>query len=173
MGSCAPGTGSVRGFTIAGVPPGRYVVLAGFENDGLVRDPDPNIAGTQIVHVEMPSPGSDIELSDSFKVTEALEIFSPGAEGPEAVTGSPTFQWADDSSEDYYAVVVYDAFGNLVWEDPAVPRVTGGDVSVTYAGPPLESGMYYQFRATSFREGGGNAGPISQTEDLRGVFFVE
>jgi len=50
-----------------------------------------------------------------------------------------------------------------------VPRVTGGEtVDVPYAGPALEVGMYYQFRATSFRD----TGPISQTEDLRGVFFV-
>ncbi len=34
-------------FVIEGVPAGNYVVLAAFENDLLVRDPDTNIAGTQ------------------------------------------------------------------------------------------------------------------------------
>jgi hypothetical protein len=34
-------------------------------------------------------------------------------------------------------------------------------------------GMYYQFRATSWRMPGGTAGPISNTEDLRGVFYVD
>jgi hypothetical protein len=161
-------------FSIPNVPPGRYVVLAGFENDGLVRDPDPNISGTQIAHVEMPNPGQPIEVESSFKVTEALAVVSPGAEGPEGVSGTPSFVWRDDSSEDFYSVVVYDAYGNLTWENQMVPSQSGGDnVTVMYGGPALTPGMYYQFRATSWRSPGGNPGPISQTEDLRGVFFVQ
>jgi hypothetical protein len=160
-------------FTIEGVPEGRYVVLAAFENDDLVRDPDPGIAGTQIVHIAMPSPGQEITLDESFKVTEALAVVSPGADEPEAVTDPPTFVWADDSGEDYYTVVVYDAYGDLVWEDDNVPRVTGSEtVEVEYGGPALEAGMYYQFRATSWSTGG-TTGPISNTEDLRGVFYLE
>lgn len=161
-------------FTIEGVPAGNYVVLASFENDDLVRDPDPNISGTQIVNVTVERPGQTISL-ESFKVTEALAVIGPGADEPEAVTGTPTLRWADDSSEDFYSVVVYDSFGDLVWEEGMVPSVSGGDeVSVTYGGPTLESGMYYQFRATSWRQSGNQpAGPISTTEDLRGVFYVE
>lgn len=160
-------------FTIEGVPDGNYVVLAAFENDFLVRDPDPGISGTQIVHLEVPDPtdGNDITIDTSFKVTGALTMFGPGAEGPEAVEDASalTFSWADDSSEDFYAIVVYDAFGNEVWADPAVPRVTGGGVvDVDYAGPALTPGMYYQWRATSHRD----TGPISTTEDLLGVFFI-
>lgn len=156
-------------WTIENVPPGRYVVLAGFENDGVVRDPDPNISGTQIVHVTIPE---EAGTTFAFKVTEALEIISPGAEDPEPVTGTPTFQWVDDSSESFYSITVYDAYGDLVWEDPDIDSVSGGNVSVEYGGDPLEPGMYYQWRATSWREPGGEPGPISQTEDLRGVFFV-
>jgi hypothetical protein len=49
----------------------------------------------------------------------------------------------------------------------------GSTVSVDYGGP-LEPGMYYQFRATSWRQAGNNPpGPISNTEDLRGVFYVD
>ena len=168
-------------FTIEGVPEGSYVVLAAFENDDLVRDPDPNIAGTQIVTVDMPAPGSSFDL-ESFKVTEALAVISPGSSDPEAVSGAPTLTWADDSSEDFYTVVVFNAYGDRVWcmsdlmmgcDGGNVPRVTGsGNVEVTYDGP-LEPGMYYQFRATSWRQSGqSEPGPISQTEDLRGVFFV-
>jgi hypothetical protein len=165
------GPPSVSGsFTIDHVPAGRYVVLAAFENDGLVRDPDPNIAGTQIVHMEMPSPGQALPVPDSFKVTAALPVVSPGADQPEGVTGAPAFRWGDDSSEDHYSVVVYNAYGDLVWEDQNVPSVSGGgDVVVPYGGPALETGMYYQFRATSWK----NGGPISTTEDLRGVFFSQ
>ncbi len=159
-------------FLIEGVPDGTYVVLAAFENDDLVRDPDPAIAGTQIVHVTMDSAQQkDMVLDQSFKITEALAMVGPGADGPEAVDPAETlvFEWADDSSEDFYSIVVYDAYGNMVWNDDHVARVTGPPtVQVTYAGPALEPGMYYQWRATSHR----NSGPISTTEDLRGVFFV-
>jgi hypothetical protein len=79
--------------------------------------------------------------------------------------------FADDSGEDHYEIHVFDAFGNLVWEDLAVPGVSGNrDVEVPYAGPPLASGMIYQFRATSIKQGGA---PIARTEDLRGVFLYE
>jgi hypothetical protein len=37
----------------------------------------------------------------------------------------------------------------------------------------MEPGMYYQFRATAWRAPGGVPGPISTTEDLRGVFYVD
>jgi hypothetical protein len=179
------GPPSVSGaFTINDVPAGSYVVLAAFENDDLVRDPDPNIAGTQIVTVEMAAPGEDVALSDSFKVTEALAVVAPGATDAEPVTSAPMLTWADDSSEDFYSVVVYNAYGDLVWclsRDDAMmgcdgPEVIaasgGGEVSVAYGGP-LDPGMYYQFRATSWKQAGNQPpGPISATEDLRGVFFV-
>ena len=158
-------------FSIAGVPPGTYKVLAAFENDNLVRDPDEGIAGTDIQGITVGDAG--VTVSESFKITEHLDVISPGADIPEEVDAAPTFIWADDSSEDYYHLVVYDAFGELIWEEPMVDRVTGGStVEVTYGGPALTSGMYYQFRATSFRDR--NQGPtaISRTEDLRGVFVA-
>lgn len=163
----SPGTApNVSGdFSIGGVPPGRYVVLAAFENDGLVRDPDTSIGGTQIQHVEVV--GAATVQAEGFKITEALEIFGPGAEDPEAVTAAPTLSWADDSSEDAYDVRVFDAYGNLVWEDQ-LAGFSGDDPSVTYGGP-MEPGMVYQFRVRSAKDGT----YLSQTEDLRGVFYVE
>jgi len=168
-------------FTITGVPEGRYVVLAAFENDLLVRDPDPNIAGTQIVTIEMPSPGDDVALATSFKITEALSVVYPGAGAAEAVSGPISLRWLDDASETFYTAVVYDAYGERVWcrsdlvmdcDGPNIPGVNGGtEVVVPYEGP-LDPGMYYQFRATSWRQPGVKPGPISTTEDLRGVFFV-
>ncbi len=168
-------------FTIKDVPEGEYYVLAAFENDFLVRDPDPNISGTQLVKQIVPSPGSDINLPTSFKITGALPVVGPGVDAPEAVTTAPTLSWGDDSSEDFYTVVVYNAYGELVWcrSDqmmgcgPNIPSVNGSsNVSVPYEGP-LETGMYYQFRASSWRSVGGKLGPISTTEDLRGVFYVD
>lgn len=165
---------SVTGaFEIESVPPGRYAVLAAFENDLLVRDPDEGISGTDVVFIDVAA--EDIALETSFKVTEALRVVSPGADGLESITAAPTLIWADDSSEDGYELRVYDAFGDLVFEDLDVPRVTGSD-NVEY---PLElsfeNGMVYQFRAYSWREQGGSGerSYISSSEDLLGVFSYE
>lgn len=156
-------------WSIGEVPVGRYVVLAAYENDELVRDPDTGIAGTELLTVDV-AEGASVEAG-SFKVTVALAIVSPGADAPEAVTDPPTLTWVDDSSEKEYRVVVYDSFGNLTWET-SIPSVNGQNASVQYGGPPLEAGVYYQFRATSYREAGGVSTPASRTEDLRGVFYL-
>jgi len=155
-------------YSIAGVPAGRYAVLAAFENDLLVRDPDPGISGTQIVFVDVA--GADITVSESFKVTEALEIFSPGADEPTEVASDATvtFEWNDDSGEQSFDIRVYDVFGTEVWQSTQPGFSGSGNPSVDYAGP-LEAGMYYQWRVEA-RDGGGD--PISVSEDLTGVFFV-
>jgi hypothetical protein len=152
-------------FSLAGVPDGNYVVLAAFENDFLVRDPDVAIGGTDLVRITVA--GSSFTMQESFKVTGALDVVSPDNE--EAVSGTPTFVWNDDSGEDHYEVRLFDAYGNLVWEDLMVPGVSGDQtVEVVYGGPALESGLIYQFRASSIKQGGST---IAITEDLRGVFF--
>lgn len=155
-------------FALSGVPDGTYKVLVAFENDFLVRDPDTNIAGTQIQEISVAG-GAPVQVDASFKVTGALTIRGPGVEGPEAVDAVPTFSWADDSSEDGYTVAVHDALGDDVWTTE-LPGGNGGDVSVDYGGPALLPGMYYQFRVTSWREKNGERTNISRTEDLRGVF---
>ena len=182
-GEVPPGlrAGDVTGsFSIAGIPDGRYVVLAAFENDGLVRDPDQTIGGTSLVHIEVPDPadGITVTITEGFKVTGALDVIEPGAEGPEAITSPvPVFKWADDSSEDGYEISVYDTYGNQVTSTEIGP-VSGIDsVEFKYAGPALEEGMFYQFKAASFKEQKqGKNGPvtrtwISTTEDLKGVFY--
>jgi hypothetical protein len=161
-------------WTIDGVPDGRYAILAAFENDECVRDPDEGIAGTQVVHITVPDTTSgsrDITVGESFKVTGALAIHFPGGTVPEAVTTPLTFRWEDDSSEDAYHIAVYDAFGEVMWEPADLPGVSGGEASVLYAGTELVPGMVYQFRVTALRHGGTLA--TSTTEDLLGVFFLE
>ena len=162
------------GFTIPDVPPGTYKVLAAYENDRLVRDPDESIAGTDIVEITVDGTG-DVTLEQSFKITEALPIDAPtGAALPIVTDADPTFVWGDDSSEDGYECRVFDAFGNLVLEDVDVPRVNGSPtVSYTWEGASLIDGMIYQVRTVSWREDdrieGGRA-YISASEDLTGVF---
>ena len=157
-------------WSIPGVPAGTYKVIASLENDLLVRDPDASIAGTDILEVTVVA-GEDFAIQDSFKVTEALAVVGPGAEDPETVTGTPTFEFADDSSEDRYEVVVHDALGNEVWRDDQIPGVSGSaTVTVDYGGPGLTPGMYYRFQATSWKDGNPAPTALSRTEDLRGVF---
>jgi hypothetical protein len=166
-------------FAIEGVPPGDYAVLAAFENDQLVRDPDESIAGTRVVHIQVTADSGDLTVSESFKVTEALAIHSPGASALDLLApgAAPVFTWADDSSEDGYELRVFDAFGELVYEALDLPRVNGSaTVTHTWREAELEPGMIYQFRVMSFREGRGATGGrayISATEDLRGVFQIE
>lgn len=165
-----PGTApSITGaFIIDGIPAGTYVILAAFENDRLVRDPDTCISGTDIIHRTFAT-GESVDLSEGFKITEALEILSPGANEPEAIpTSTPTFSWVDDSSEDQYDIILLDTFGNEVWAK-TIAGVSGVDPSVVYDGPALESGMYYQFKVVSSKSGC----ELSQTEDLKGVFYLE
>ena len=150
------------------------MVLPAFENDDLVRDPYETIGGTGLVRVTVTGREPSVSVGDAFNVTEALAVVSPGAERTDTIAAAdPTFVWADDSSEDGYELRVYDAFGALVHEDLAVPRVTGaGDVSHTWTGAALTPGMIYQFRAWSYRDGVGGRSYISATEDLRGTFLV-
>ena len=159
-------------FAIEGVPPGRYAVLAAFENDDLVRDPDEGIGGTEVVFVDVA--GADVVLDASFKVTEALAVTGPGADGLDVVTAIPSLVWADDSSEDGYELRIYDAYGDVVYEDLMVPGVSGSaTVSATWEGADPVPGMIYQFRAWSYRERTGGRTYISATEDLKGVFLYQ
>jgi hypothetical protein len=166
-GEAPPGlrVGNITGaFTIPNVPDGEYVVLAAFENDYLTRDPDTSIGGTALVHVTVA--GQSLPIAQSFKVTGSLDHPSP--DGEQVVMGTPTFTWDGDSGEDHYEVHVFDAYGTQVWEDLAVPA--GKNPSAVYAGPALKSGMIYQFRAISIKNGGS---AIAMTEDLRGVFLYK
>jgi hypothetical protein len=182
----APNLSSGDSFTIEGIPAGRYAILAAFENDFLVRDPDVCISGTDVLHQAF-GVGETI-TSEGFKVTGALDIISPGATAPENVsTLTPTFEWNDDSSEKSYLIEVIDSFGNTVGKAEIDSFSGSGNPSITYGSADwlddvdtpnnvtdfadaLESGQYYQFRVVSLNDAGCE---LARTEDLKGVFFVE
>lgn len=156
-------------FSIAGVPDGKYVVLAAFENDGLVRDPDPNIAGTQVQHLTVN--GGVASATPAFKVTTAIVALSPGGgDAIDEVGGTPEFVWQPYASAKTYGLIVLDGSGFTVWDAGTVLAVSGSNVKVTYAGPPLKTGGIYQWRATAK---GTPGNPLSQTEDLKGLFRVK
>lgn len=153
-------------WSVAAVPDGKYAVIPSLDNDGLVRDPDTGISGTMIQHITVA--GGNVTVT-GFKVTGALDVIAPGpTSDPVPVTGSPTLTWKDDSSETGYTVVVFDTFGNKIWET-MIPGTSGKDPQVPYAGPALVKGNYYQFRATSMKM----TNAISRTEDLKGIFIAQ
>ena len=125
---------------------------------------------TDVVVVDI---NGDLDISESFKVTEALEVISPGADGLEIVNTVPDLVWAQDSSEDGYEVRVFDALGNLVHEDTMVPDGAGSE-PITYVldgRVTLTPGMIYQFRVVSFADSPSMGRQFrSATEDLKGVF---
>ena len=153
-------------WTIPGVPAGRYVVLAAFENDGAVRDQSGG-GNTDLVFVDVIG-GRDVAIGEAFKVTPALELVGPGATGAEMVTTAPLLSWVRESSAKDYHVQVFDAFGNVVMNHHTND---GAVTSVRYAGP-LQPGMYYQVRVTALDDASPVPFSITNTEDLRGVFFV-
>lgn len=166
-------------FSIPGVPPGRYVALAAFENDFLVRDPDLCQGGTALLHFEVAPAATTVDVG-GFKITGSLDVLSPGATAPEVVTtATPTFSWVDDSSEDAYELTVVNSLGDVVWAPLPFPGSSGTNPSVTYAGPTLTPG-YYQFKVKSSKgtcTPSGTTTPVTQylsaTEDLKGVFIVQ
>lgn len=163
---------SGSGFSITGVPPGDYVVLAAFENDNLVRDPDETQGGTAVLKVTVAA-GATVDAG-SFKLTNALELIGPGGSAVETITtATPTFRWYNDPSSDLYELRVYDAFGELTYENVNVPAGTGNQM-VSFALPganALVDGMTYQWRLFSVDTMGNTY--ISASEDLEGVFVVD
>ena len=153
-------------YTISGIPDGEYYILAAFENDFLVRDPDPNIAGTQLVKVKFPGVGDNYDVTiGNFKITSAVEIVFPGATEPELVSSNPTFIWKMYPSAQKYDITVYNSQGIVQWEKEVASTGDTG-YSVEYDGPPLSG--YYQWVVMASKA----SGPISMSEDLLGIFFT-
>ena len=175
-------------FEIAGIPPGTYDILASYNNDDLVIDPDPSQLPRPIrVNLPTDAPGGSLDVG-SFKITGDVRVVSPGAatpgqtEAPVATAGL-TFRWDDDSGEDFYGIEVFDAFGARLWGsepsktvEPTV-KAAKNTTSLPYAGPALIPGGTYQWRITSYKCNVSqnpctDLDPISSSENLRGIFSV-
>jgi hypothetical protein len=148
------------------IPDGTYEVVAAYPNDQLVKDPDPGQAGT-ITPVVTFAGGNTVDVG-SFKITTPVNMTAPDASAK--VGGNPTFTWAAYPQTYQYKIEVFDSEGTPIWQ-PA--NIDGGLTSLTYAGSvALQPGSYYQWRITSFANPTGSTPvrPISQSEDLRGVW---
>lgn len=176
-----------KAFSVAGVPPGTYDILASYTNDNLVLDPDPSQLPRPI-RVTLPQDAvNGVLATGSFKVTGDVGIVSPGkndAPGEPAVSAAGlTFTWQDDSSEDFYGLELFDAYGTRIWgSEPSTtvrPAVEAAKnvASKAYDGPALTPGQTYQWRVTSWSActsscNGALYKPISRSENLRGIFTV-
>jgi hypothetical protein len=149
-------------YQLPGVPDGTYEVLASFPTDQLVKDPDPGQAGTSTPVVTFA--GNTVDAG-TFKITDPVNITAPDANVK--LAGTPMFTWLAYPQTDHYKIDVFDSTGTPIWSQDNVPRST----SLAYGGPALQTGGYYQWRITSFAVSAGTGTrPISQSEDLRGVW---
>jgi hypothetical protein len=158
-------------FQLAGVSTGTFEAVAGFGNDQLVLDPDPNIAGTQIqtVAVNGAPGGATVTLDGHFKVTAAVQITSPGANAnPDLVSGAPVFRWKAYPQADHYKLYLWDGIaGGTSWELDNVTTESFSYDDPSY--PALVDGYLYQWRVEAWATSP-TPRPLSHSEDQLGVF---
>jgi hypothetical protein len=163
----------------AGVPDGKYIVLAPFGLHGDVRDISGggNTAAPQVTI----QGGAILGAPPGFKIIPAVDLLTIGGMAVSATPGivntaTPIFAWQKtnvDSSADTYRVLVFDSFGNQVWLNDMAAMSTN---SVTYGGMPLEAGMVYQLRILAIKDTipvPAKFTQLSQTQDLAGVFVYQ
>jgi hypothetical protein len=150
-------SGADGGFSIAGVPEGRYLVLASPGLDGLTP-----AAAPPIIDV---AAGVDYQVPE-IRLRSAVTLVGPGASGPELVSAAPTLAWHDRPEDDGYRITVVTSVGTTIWQDQ-IARQTS-DPTVPYGGT-LTAGTFYRFRVDALDL----TGQVSATsEDLSGIFYV-
>jgi hypothetical protein len=176
----------INTFTIPGVPDGDYVVLAAFENDGMVQDTGQGstgqyeavISGGTLTQVLLN--GTVVSNSQiAFKITGAISLAAPftgtydSAPWP-AGSNTPTFDWLAYPSTDHYDIQVIDYLGNVACAKTGI--LTTDPTSFTWnatdcASATAQAGTWYQFLVRAYQLGVGT--PLaSRSEDLKGVFYM-
>jgi hypothetical protein len=166
-------------YTFSGVPDGSYRVLAAFGLDGDVRD----VSGTgntasPLVTIQG---GQVVGTPPNFKIIPAVDLLTIGGTAVSATptvvtTPTPVFTWKKgsvDSSALAYRVLVFDSFGNQVYEHDLAAATSNQD---TYGGTALQAGMTYQLRILAIKDAmpvPANYVQLSETEDLAGVFTYQ
>jgi hypothetical protein len=166
-------------YAFAGVPDGRFVVLAAFAADGNVRDLS---TGGMTAAPRVTVAGATV-APDDFKIVPAVELRTIGGAsvGVDPVivvsTTTPTFTWGKGTVANAasYRVMVFDEFGDYQLPPTDVAAVTNNVFDCTSCG--LQPDHFYQLRilglAQSLAELGASPGvyeQLTQTEDVLGVF---
>lgn len=132
-------------WNIDGVAPGMYTAQTALElDDGWVLDPQRALdEGPPMIAVATASASVDLYVAPSIKRLSPVESAT--------VSATPVLSWRMVELVDFYVVEVKDQSGRTVFGgfdadgNPRI-RVLPPDVSVTYAGDPLESGARYEWR---------------------------
>ncbi len=152
----APGSSSIRPFTIEGVPPGRYLVLASQENDGLVQlDAPPSVEVA----------AGAVSLPQRLRLVPAITVVRPGASGVESITGPPTLTWQDVALEARYRVSVRSYLGVEIFARDEPGRDSG--TIMMLMDQPTAPGMLYRLRVEALDDAGR---VLTRTEEGRGIF---
>jgi hypothetical protein len=183
------GNATSAGFTITGVPDGDYMVLAAFENDGMVQDPGQGSTG---VYEAVISGGAltavylngALQSSQTiqFKVTGAVSLSTPftgtydSAPWP-ATSSTPSFDWIAYPSTYRYDVEVIDSLGNLACEKTGIPGNTSPltftwNATDCFGAASAAPATWYQLVVKAYQNGTGGVVEASFSEDLKGVFYT-
>jgi hypothetical protein len=184
-------TDASTNYTIANIPPGRYLAWVSFKNDGYVIDPDVifKFGGPMVTFAGATT------LTLNFTITGAIEIISPTNQPDQvypvmADSIVPTFVWTRQSSivsAKEYIIEVKDMNGNILWGgyDRATGAINHAQIAqvadtarVLYdfdgqGAPRLQPGVTYQWKL--YADDNSAAGVqtlISSSEDLMGFFTV-
>lgn len=148
-------TGVSGAWSIPDVPAGTYVVLAGYEQDGLVLDPSaspPKI-------VVSGNPGETIAVASPQKLVRALTVVTISS-----ISSKAAITFVDGRDEDAYDLSVIDFMSKPTYA--ATEPASSSNANVTFAvGANLVVPLRYRFRVTAKR----NGVVITQTEDLAAV----
>lgn len=142
-------------WTIRDVPAGTYLVIAGYERDGLVLDPS------------TPSPkvvvsgdaGETVTVASPQKLVRALPLVTI-----RPMSTAPAITFVDGEGEDAYEVSIVDWQGKTVYLDARPASSSNANVMFeTDAG--LAVPLRYRFRVTAKKAGA----TATQTEDLAAI----
>lgn len=142
-------------WSIRDVPPGAYLVLAGFERDGFVLDPStspPKI-------VVSGGAGEAVVVPSAQKLVRALPLVTI-----RPMSTAPAITVVDGEGEDAYGVSIVDWQGKTVFSSTEPASTTNANVTFE-----IDAGLVvplrYRFRVTAKKAGA----TLTQTEDLAAI----
>lgn len=142
-------------WTIRDVPAGTYLVLAGYERDGLVLDPT-----TPAPKVTVTGDAAEtVTVSAPQKLVRALAVVTIQSKSSE-----PAITFVDGPGEDAYAVTVIDFQSKPIYG--ATEPLAASNANVKFQ---IDAGLVvplrYRFRVTAKKDGAS----VTQTEDLAAI----
>jgi hypothetical protein len=175
-------------YSLSGIPKGKYLAWASFQNDGYVMDPDWIFKNPGGLNIDFAADSGSRSLN--FSVTGAVSLVSPtnpsnNITPAEVDTTAPMFNWTAYAQTKEYIIEVRDLNGNLIWggyntdgtiRHSAIPKET---TSIRFnfdgsASARLIKGEIYQWKIYSDDDANpGIQTLLSSSEDLMGLFRIK